>query len=238
MKRFAFCLVALCLWPLAAFGQLTPAQLATFKAHMEANTNQINGTAINAMAHTPDNAFAIAAWYSQDAAGPYKAWNTRTPLKALRAAVDLSRYTPTDNPPASTNTVTGTNDALLFNNRALKCQLQQANAVFLLQGEGEVDATGQQFRQSFGDCMVGIPSGAGGAAQNAGWGTAGSPGAVRLAMQRPATNIEKVFSVQAAGAGAAGNVAADPRGGGTNPDALVYVGGVTAAQVQAAWELP
>lgn len=222
---------------------LTSAQLATLKAAIAANTATINingggPVAINAAPTGSDANAAIAAWYNQAATPAYAAWNTATPIKAIRAATDLSKYTPVDNPPASGSTVQITNDALLYQNRALVCQLKQANAVFLIQGEGNVDATAQQFRQSFNDCMVNIPSGASGANQNAGWGTAGAPGAVRLAMQKNASNAEKLFSVQSAGAGPSGVVTTDPRGSTTNPDALVFVGSISAADVDAARNLP
>ncbi len=188
---------------------LTPAQLTTLGAHIDANSATAPGTsgAISALDHTADNA----------------------------AAVDISKYTPADSVPASTNTTQGTNDALLFNNRCLACQLKQANAFFFVQGVGVIDATPSALRQSFSDCMTGIPSGTNGANANAGWGTAAAPGAVRLAMQRPATNLEKVFSAQAAGAGPSGNVTADARGSTTNPDALVVVGSVSADEIRQIW---
>ena len=50
----------------------------------------------------------------------------------------------------------------------------------LVQGTGTVDATPQALRQSFNDCMTAIPSGSSGANQNAGWGTAATPGAVAM----------------------------------------------------------
>jgi len=224
---------------------LTPAQLATLKAHIAANTATIPaglggfaGVQVKDVPLGDDGNLVLAAWYNLEASPAYKCWNPATDIKGIRSALDIAKFTPTDTPPASTNNVTGTNDALLFNNRALKCQLQQANAMWLSQGEGTIDPTGQAIRQSFSDCMTGIPSGASGAAQNAAWGTAAAPGAVRLALQRNANNAEKVYSVQAAGAGSAGNVSGDARGGTTNPDALVFVGSITATDVQAARQLP
>lgn len=59
---------------------LTPAQLQTFKTHLAANTNtvSINGTptAINAVPHTTDNAFAVAAWYNLVASPDFWVWRT------------------------------------------------------------------------------------------------------------------------------------------------------------------
>jgi hypothetical protein len=223
---------------------MTPAQLATFKANIAANATAIPagrpfaGTAINALPSTDDANIEIANWYNLTASPAYTVWNTAVPIKSIRAAVNLQQYTPLDNPPASTNNVTGTNDGLLYQNRALVCQLKQANAIFLIQGEGSVDSSPLQFRQSFNDCMTAIPSGAAGANQNAGWGTSAAPGVVRLAMHKAATNGEKVFVVASTAAPNAGNVGADARGSATNPDTLVHVGSVSALDVSLARSLP
>ncbi len=115
------------------------------------------------------------------------------------------------------------------------CQLKQANCIFLVTGEGAIDCSPLQLRQSFNDCLTLIPSGAAGANQNAGWGTSAAPGVVRLAMQRVATNAEKLYAAVSTAAPNAGNVGADARGGTTNPDTLVVVGAITAAEVDAAW---
>jgi hypothetical protein len=216
---------------------LTSAQLTTLAANIAANTATAPGTTgqISALAHTADNAFAVAAWYNLAASPAYRVWSTAVELKAVRSLVNLQQFTPTDNPPASTNNVQGTNDALLYQNRALVCQLKQANAIFLITGEGAIDCSPLQLRQSFNDCMTLIPSGASGATQNAGWGTSAAPGAVRLAMQRAATNAEKLFAVASTAAPNAGNVGADPRGGATNPDTLVVVGSISDADVRSCW---
>lgn len=217
---------------------LTPAQRVTLKAHILANANTIPagyswsggfvGQAINALPNTPDANNAIAGWYSLVADPVYAVWSTAVTLKALRAAADIGKYTPSDSP----------DDTLTYQNRAMLCQLKQANAFFLLQGEGVIDATSGVLRASFNDCMTAIPAGAGGGNVNAGWGAAASPGPVRLAMQRAATNVEKLFGAAGAGGGAAGNVGADPRGSATNPDALVVVGGLGLDDVRQARELP
>jgi hypothetical protein len=223
---------------------LTQAQLATFKSSIQGNTTPIPagrpfaGTAINALPNTDDANTEIANWYNLTASPSYTVWNTAVPIKAIRAAVNLQQYTPTDSPPAASGNAQGTNDALLYNNRALMCQLKQANAIFLIQGEGSVDCSPLQLRQSFNDCMTTIPSGSGGGNQNAGWGTSAAPGAVRLAMHRQATNGEKVFVVASTAAPNAGNVGADARGGATNPDTLVHVGSIELADVEAARNLP
>lgn len=222
---------------------LTPAQLATLKANIAFNTAQIsvNGgapAAINTLPNGSDENFAIAQWYNLAASPAYTVWNTATPIKSIRAAVNLQNFTPADAPPAASGNAQGTNDALLYNNRALMCQLKQANAIFLIQGEGNVDTSPLQLRQSFNDCMTAIPSGASGGNQNAGWGTSAAPGAVRLAMHRSCTNGEKVFVVASTAAPNAGNVGADARGGATNPDTLVVVGTISQTDIENARNLP
>jgi len=175
---------------------------------------------------------AIAAWYNSAVSPAYKAWNTAVNLKDIRSLVNLQNFTPTDAAPASPST------DMTYQNRALQCQLKQANAHFLINGEGTVDCSPLQYRQSFNDCMTSIPSGASGANQNAGWGTSAAPGAVRLAMQRSTTNAEKLYAVASTAAPNAGNVGVDTRGGNTNPDTLVVIGSITSDDVQAARELP
>lgn len=212
---------------------LTLAQLQTLKTDLAANANTvlINGspTAISAVPHGGQNAQTVADWYNLAASPGYLVWNDAAALSAIRSAVDLSKYTPSDAPPAPPST------DMTYQNRALLCQLKQGNAFFLIQGQGAVDFTAAQYRQSYQDCMTAIPSGAGGANANAGWGTPAAPGAVRLAMQRNASNVEKLFSTQAPGGQTAGNVIADPRGSQTNPDALVVAGQINGTDVLNAW---
>ncbi len=213
---------------------LTASQKSTLKADIAANTNTIGGVQIKDLPNTGDNNFSIAQWYSGAASPAYKVWDNACVIKTLRSATDLSKFTPADTPPASGSTAQITNDMLLFNNRALVCQLKQTNALTLIQGEGSVDCTASQFRTSFNDCMAAIPSAAGGGNNNAGWGTQATPGAVRLAMQRSANNIEKLLSVAGSGGGAAGNVSGDARGSATNPDAMVYVGSISGDDIESA----
>lgn len=221
---------------------LSPAQLQTLKTAIAANATTISfggsNVAINAIPNNDDGNAAIAAWYNLDASPVYKVWNTSVALASIRGTVNLQNYTPTDSPPASGSTVQITNDMMLYQNRALKAQLQQANALFLVTGQGNVDCSPLQFRQSCNDCMTNIPTGASGAAANAGWGTSAAPGAVRLNMQRNATNGEKLFSVASTAAPNAGNVGGDARGGTTNPDTLVVNGGISAQDVSSARNLP
>lgn len=225
---------------------LTAAQKLTLRTHIQANTTQLEfggglaaiNTVFAGASLNSGDALLIAGWYSQLAAPAYVAWNTTVPIKSIRSLVNLQNFTPADAVPASGATAQVTNDQLVYQNRALVCQLKQANAIFLIQGEGSVDCTPLQLRQSFNDCMTAIPSGANGNNQNAGWGTSGAPGAVRLAMQRQITNLEKVFSVASTAGPNAGNVGTDARGGTTNPDTLVVLGGITGDEISDIHGLP
>lgn len=78
---------------------LTPAQVATLAAHLAANTNLINGTAINALPNTPDDNFAIANWYNQTAlvgdnqafANSLNLWKPVVTIQELNAAINWSQ---------------------------------------------------------------------------------------------------------------------------------------------------
>jgi hypothetical protein len=218
---------------------LSPAQLATLKTDLAANANTvlINGSpvAIKDVPHGGQNAQTVADWYNLTASPAYLVWNTLVDLKSIRSLVNLQNYTPSDPVPASGSTAQVTNDQMVFQNRSMVCQLKQANAIFLITGEGQIDCSPLQLRQSFNDCMTAIPSGPSGANQNGGWGTSAAPGAVRLAMQRSATNAEKLFAAASTAAPNAGNVGTDARGGTTNPDTLVVTGQISGTDVINAW---
>ncbi len=189
---------------------LTTAQKATFKTWLDANA--------------PVGSFTEqqAADLANTLASPtYFVWLKTADKAVVDGQIVKANFTPTDAPPASGSTVQLTNDAMLFQNRALACQLKQANAQWLTSGPASIstiDARLAPVRQNFKDCLLAIPSGASGANQDAGWGTASVPGTVRLAMMRTVTNFEKLYvAVAAAGAGNAGG---DARGLNTNPDIL------------------
>ncbi len=74
---------------------LTPAQLTTLKNHLTANTNLVNGVAINAIPDSPDNNIAIAAWYnatalandSQPFADSLNLWKPVVTIQELNGAI-------------------------------------------------------------------------------------------------------------------------------------------------------
>lgn len=56
---------------------LTPAQKTTLKAHIQANTNTINGTPINQLPINGDTLAEIAKWYSAAESPVYWVWRTK-----------------------------------------------------------------------------------------------------------------------------------------------------------------
>lgn len=155
--------------------------------------------------------------------------------------IDKATFTPTDSPPAATGNTQGTNDALLYQNRALICQLKQANALWLISGQGSLDPRQNQVRKNFQDCLRQVPSGPSGANADAGWGAPASPGPVRLAFMKKSTIGEKLYSTAGSGVGNDGGT----RGTTTNPDlpgvgvgGAVLEGEITVANVSEARNLP
>jgi hypothetical protein len=181
--------------------RLSSVQQTTFKTWLTANA-----------AALADQAAADLA--NAAAAPSYFVWNPSCDPGKIEGGIDKSLYTPTDTPPASGTTVQLTNDALLFQNRALACQLKQFNAQWLLTPRGVINASLTQVRKNFQDCLRQIPSGVAGAVSDAGWGAPGVPGVARLAMMNLASNFEKLYTVVATGIANDGVT----RGANTSPD--------------------
>jgi hypothetical protein len=185
---------------------LTPTQIATFKAWIIANAP------VGGWTGDQQTADAANVLFSPN----YFVWRSDASKATVDAQILKANYTPSDVVP--TDTVL--NNAI-WQSRAFACQLKQESAVWITSGPASVstiDARPASERQNFSDCMTGIPSGASGANQNAGWGTPTVPGAVRLSLMRTCSIFEKLF-VAAAPAGP-GNLGTDPRGNNTNPDVL------------------
>lgn len=71
---------------------LTTAQLQTLKTDIAANTNQINGVAINAMPMNDDAHFAIAAWYNGTASPNFTVWRTNVPVSDCKKATTWTEF--------------------------------------------------------------------------------------------------------------------------------------------------
>lgn len=115
---------------------LSSAQLQTLKTAIAANTNQINGVAINTLPNTSDANFAIAFWYNLAASPDFTIWRRRVFLAEIATKLN------------------GTELAGLSSLNHTRLQ----TVITLLNASGGMDASVTDMRQFFDD----IFSGAGG----------------------------------------------------------------------------
>lgn len=163
---------------------LTSAELVTLKADMA-------GASAAAIAAIPATALpeALADYYNATANGAAKVWREDAPVDAVRGAVLWNRFTPADSVPTDTAL-----NVAIWQARSLACQGKQFNLQLMLSGtaSGTVPGHLPGFRTGLQDACATIPSAAGGATQNGGWTTSGTP--VQEALKRPGTRLELVFS--------------------------------------------
>lgn len=125
-----------------------------------------------------DGSYAIAALYNQTATPDYWVWNTAALTKNLMDAVTWANMTPQDAPDGTAT----------WTNRALACQGKQFNLQTMLVGRETVDGSKVNIRAGLQDALSSIPSGAAGALKSGGWA------AVKLALARKATRLEKLLA--------------------------------------------
>lgn len=157
---------------------MTPAQLATLK------TDILNTPALSSLISS--NPGAITTFYNEVAAGPYVVWQTAFSVKTAYDQIIWANLTPNDAPDTTQ----------IWMNRSLACQGKQFNIQTILQGRESIDASKTRVRDGLQDGLTQIPSGAGGVLRSAGWTS------LQTAMQRNATNVEKLF---ATGSGTTGS---------------------------------
>lgn len=150
---------------------LTPSQIATLRAVVLAEPT------LDAARQNGDD-YAIAAWCNSDASPAYKVWNTATATAIIYDAISWGNMTPGDAPDA---TVT-------YTNRALAAQAKQINLQTLLQGRESISTGKSSIRTGLQDALTDLPTGTAGALRSGGWS------AVKSAIQRNATNAEKVLA--------------------------------------------
>lgn len=160
---------------------MTPAQIATLRAYIEANATYM------AQPHNANGADYIANDLNKVTADFY-VWNNQTPVQAIFDAITWANLTPTDAPDGTTQ----------WTNRSLACQGKQFNLQTILTGRESINASKGSVRNGLQDALTNVPSGAGGATQAAGWVT------VKNAMMKLATGLEKAL---AAGTGTAASPA-------------------------------
>ena len=151
---------------------MTPAQLATLKAEIDADP------ALSALPNTADDAFTIAAALNSTATPDFFVWQTSIPTQTIFDAITWSNFTPVD-APDTTQT---------WANRALACQGKQFNVQTILMGRETLNPSKANIRAGLQDALTAIPSGVAGASKSGGWA------AVQAAMQRKATRCEKILA--------------------------------------------
>jgi hypothetical protein len=117
-------------------------------------------------------------------------WQSNTPTSDVYDAILWSKMTPADAPDGS----------LMWQCRSLACQGKQFNLQTLLQGREVIKSNKVSIRDGLQDALTLVPSGVGGITVSAGWP------AVRLAMQRPASQFEKIFATGTGTAASPGNL--------------------------------
>ena len=130
---------------------LTNPQLTTLKAN------------INSLFPGSTDYDAIAAHYNT--VGSVDVWRTDASVSAIYDAITWSAYTPTDTPDGTA----------IYTNRLLVIQVKQMNIQGMLIGRETINASRNRVREGLNDSVIGIPSGASGAAVSAASGKGGQP---------------------------------------------------------------
>lgn len=206
---------------------LTAAQITALAADIATNTATAPGTSgqISALAHTADNAFAVAAWYNLFPATDFFGNYASVPMSAIKSAIKFKNYTPTDAVPASGSTTQITNDLLNHVGRSLFAQTFQLSLNNLFITGTSFDATNANLVSALKDATnSNMPTGASGANQTGGW--SGATG-VQTVLCRKGTNAEKLLATITAGTGT----------GADNTHAAVFTfeGQVNVADIEGIW---
>ena len=148
---------------------LTPAQMDTLKAAIIADANL-------AAARAAHSSQAIADYLNQPSST--QVWRTSVETKVLFDHITWANLTPNDVPDGS----------LAWQCRSLACQGKQFNLQLIFGSRDTIDPSKANVRAGLQDALTNIPSGTGGAVVSAGWVN------VRSALQRTATNLERIFA--------------------------------------------
>jgi hypothetical protein len=184
---------------LAIQTSLTPAQKTALKNAINANTTQLtvtydNGSQISGAINTLPNdgtvANVLAVYYNQTQSPAFYAYYSNVPISIIRNCITWKRLTPSDSPDTTTQ----------WTNRSLACQGAQFNLELMgLLNSATLDFTQANILQGFSDALSSVPSGTGGAAQDAGW--SGSTGVKQNAC-RAGSIAEALFASTSGGTGA------------------------------------
>jgi hypothetical protein len=181
---------------------LTPTQQATLRTFIDATPE------LAAQPNSPDGNYEVARLLNLAAVPAFVVWNPTAPLDKVQEAVTWANLTPTD----------AADSSQLWQNRSDVCQGKQFNLQMLLtRPSGTIRGDLSRVRTGLQDALTNVPSGTGGALQDAGWGGASG---VRGALLRDALLVEKVF---ATGTGTS-----------ASPATMTYVGTISPSDVQQA----
>ena len=180
---------------------MTPAQLTTLKAAILASQD----AAVQSAAATRNDT-ELARLLNLPST--FYVWRSTTPADEVADAILWDRLTPADTPDGSA----------IQTNRLLLCQAKQMNLQVLLQGRDSIGTGRTNLRAGLSDALLNVPSGVGGATQDAGWLGAGR---VKATIARLATVAEKVF---ATGTGTSGT-----------PGVLVLEGSIGISDIGDMW---
>lgn len=158
---------------------MTPGQLTVLKAAIAAETDPVF---VDHRANGNNSGMSI--WFAQPVNPAFYVWKSSVNTDDVFDAINWALLTPADVPSAADSVQLIETQI----NRGLVCQTKQINLQILLQGRQTINATKLRVRQALTDSLQNVPSGASGAAQDAGWAQ------VKATMYRPVNRGEKIFA--------------------------------------------
>lgn len=160
---------------------LTSERIAALRVAINAETDPV---VVQARTPATRDDRVIVAFYNAPSNPAFYVWRSVVDTETIFDAIDWAKLTPAD--------VATTGDsaqvAAAQTNWALQCQAKQLNLQIILQGRQTINATRLKVRQAFTDSLQNVPSGVGGALNDAGWQT------VKQALYRVATRAERLFA--------------------------------------------
>lgn len=158
---------------------LTAPQLATLKAAILAETDP---TFVAARAQGATG--VMAEFFRAPSSPAFYAWKSSVETESIFEAIDWAKLTVAD----LATTADSQQVAAAQTNWHLACQGKQINIQIVLQGQQTINATKLKTRQMLTDALQNLPSGAGGALQDAGWAP------VKQQLYRVLNRGEKLFA--------------------------------------------
>jgi hypothetical protein len=158
---------------------LTTPQLAILKAAILAETDS---AVVTARTPATRDDRVIAAFYNQPST--FYVWKSSVDTETIFDAIDWAKLTVADLASIADSAQVSSAQT----NWHLACQGKQINLQIVLQGRQTINATRLKTRQMLTDALQNIPSGVGGALQDAGWVQ------VKQTLYRPATRGEALFA--------------------------------------------